>query len=82
VSALTATRRYRLHRLGDTWPPDHELAAAIAEERDRLVDEMVATRDEGRIDDAGIGRTFYHVLWGRLVARYQDRLGYDVERRA
>lgn len=82
VSALTATRRYRLHRLGNTWPPDREFAAAIADERDRLVREIVAARDEGRIDDAGIERTFYHVLWGRVAARYQDHLSYDVERRA
>jgi len=81
VSALTATRRYRFHRLGDAWPPDGDLATAIAEERERLVDEMVRARNERRIGDARIERTFYHVLWGRVAGRYQDRLSYEVERR-
>jgi hypothetical protein len=79
--ALTRSRTYRLGRATERWPARRDLLGAIADERARLVKEMVAARDAGRIGDDQIERLFYHVLWERVASRFPDRLSYTAERR-
>src|SRR5436190_7714 len=79
--ALTPSRKYRLSRPAEDWPARRDLLGAIADERMRLVQEMVAARDAGRIGNNQIERLFYHVLWERVASHFPDRLSYGAERR-
>lgn len=81
VNALTTTLRFRLFRLGAVWVEDNDLDDAIETEQDRLLSEVEAARDAGRMTDDEVDRVFYHVLWPRIVARFPGRLRYEVERR-
>jgi hypothetical protein len=81
VNAITTTLRYRLYRLGPNWPESVIFDGILLAEQQRLVDEMVAARAEGRISDAEIDRVFYHVFWKRVTKRFAGRIRYDVERR-
>jgi hypothetical protein len=81
VNAITATHRFRLYRLENAWPAKGALASVVATERAQLIAEMIAARNEGRIDDEGIEKLFYHALWQRVVKHFPGRLSYVAEER-